>query len=297
MSSYNRRSSSKLGWTPQWFGVPEFGEDLQDSIKDFQGKYTDLKIDGMCGPVTFRRVKLERDAEDIGPASGDKILLGGKLLPIPWDNVVVPREDGALTLSKGFRKRKDRYINMVITHWDVCTSAKKCRNVLAAKGISTHFCIDWDGTIYQFVDAMHEAWHSGVGKINRQSIGIDLNNPVYTKYNKVLVKRGQPERPVINGYSINGWKPKEFLGFHQVQIDAYIALLAGLNEHLPDLNLVPTGDLGNPKVIKTIPLVKAASEGGVMHHAHVKKRKWDTAGVDIAACCEAAKGLDVLCCT
>ena len=61
MSSYNRRSASKLGWTPQWFGVSEFGEDLQNSIKDFQGKYDDLKIDGMCGPVTFRRVKLERE--------------------------------------------------------------------------------------------------------------------------------------------------------------------------------------------------------------------------------------------
>ena len=293
MSSYNRRSASKLGWVPQWFGTPKFGEDLQDNIKDFQGKYNDLKIDGMCGPVTFRRIKLERELTDSGPTASDRILFGGKLLPIPWDNVVVPGEDGSLILSKGFRKKRDRYINMAITHWDVCTSAKKCRNVLAAKTISTHFCIDWDGTIYQFVDAMHEAWHSGVSKINRQSIGIDLNNPVYKKYNPLLVKRGQPERPVLSGYSINGWKPKEFLGFHQVQIDAYIALLAGLNAHLPDFNLVPTGDTGNPKIIKTIPLSKSSSEGGVMHHAHVKKRKWDTVGIDIAACCAAAKELEV----
>jgi hypothetical protein len=273
--------------------VPEFGEELQNAIREFQGNYQDLKVDGMCGTVTFRRINLERDSQDEGPVCGDNILIGGKLLPIPWDKVVVPGENGSLELTKGFRRKKDRYINMVITHWDVCTSAKKCRYILAAKGISTHFCIDWDGTIYQFMDVVHEGWHSGVSKINQQSVGIDLNNPVYTKYNKILVKRGQPKRPVIGGYSINGWKPKEFLGFHQVQIDAYIALLAGLNAHLPDLNLVPTGDTGNPKVIKTITVSKAATEGGVMHHAHVKKRKWDTAGVHISECCEAAKVLEV----
>lgn len=293
MSSYNHRSARKLGWTPRWFGVPEFGEELQNAIREFQGNYQDLKVDGMCGTVTFRRINLERDSQDEGPVCGDNILIGGKLLPIPWDKVVVPGENGSLELTKGFRRKKDRYINMVITHWDVCTSAKKCRYILAAKGISTHFCIDWDGTIYQFMDVVHEGWHSGVSKINQQSVGIDLNNPVYTKYNKILVKRGQPKRPVIGGYSINGWKPKEFLGFHQVQIDAYIALLAGLNAHLPDLNLVPTGDTGNPKVIKTITVSKAATEGGVMHHAHVKKRKWDTAGVHISECCEAAKVLEV----
>jgi len=107
--------------------------------------------------------------------------------------------------------------------------------------------------------------------------------------NRTPLKRGQTERPVISGYTINGWDPGEFLGFHKVQIDAYTALLAALNQHIPDLELVPTGDSGDPKVIKTIKVNRAVAEGGVMHHAHVKKRKWDTAGVDIAACCEAAK--------
>ncbi len=289
MSSYNKRSSKKLGWTPEWFGLDSFGESLQLAVREFQEGYPDLRVDGMCGPSTFRRLKLERDAANVGPTPQDNILIGGKLLPIAWDNVVVPGEDGSLSLSKGFRRKKERYTNMVITHWDVCTSAQKCFRVLEGKGISTHFCIDWDGTIYQFVDVVHEAWHAGVSKINRQSVGIDLNNPIYPKYNDILVKRGQKERPIIKGYKINGWNPGEFLGFHQVQIDAYTALLAALDEHLPDLELIPTGDTGNPKVINTIKVDKAVSEGGVMHHAHVKKRKWDTAGVDIAACCEAAK--------
>ena len=289
MSSYNKRSSKKLGWTPKWFSVDAFGEGLQLAIKDFQDDYPDLRVDGMCGPSTFRRLKLERDAAGVGPELKDTILIGSKLLPIAWDKVIVPGEDGSLALSKGFRRKKERYTNMVITHWDVCTSAEKCFRVLNGKGISTHFCIDWDGTIYQFVDVVHEAWHAGVSKINRQSVGIDLNNPIYPKYNDILVKRGQTERPIISGYTINGWNPGEFLGFHKVQIDAYTALLAALNQHLPDLELVPTGDSGDPKVIKTIKVNRAVAEGGVMHHAHVKKRKWDTAGVDIAACCEAAK--------
>ena len=61
MSSYNKRSSNKLGWTPKWFGASAFGEELQVAIKGFQGGYPDLKVDGLCGPVTYRRVKLERE--------------------------------------------------------------------------------------------------------------------------------------------------------------------------------------------------------------------------------------------
>ena len=132
-----------------------------------------------------------------------------------------------------------------------------------------------------------------MSKINRQSVGIDFNNPVYTKYNKILTRRGQPERPIIDGYKINGWNPGKFLGFHQVQVDAYVALLAALNHHLPDLELNATADSGDPKNIKTIKVDKAVEEGGVLHHAHVKKRKWDTAGVHLSECCEAAKELDV----
>ena len=294
MSSYNRRSAKKLGWSPQWFGVEDFGEDLQDAIKTFQSDFNDVKGDGLCGPVTYRRVKLERELTGEKNVPANTILIGGEFLPINWSRVVVPGDEDALVLSKGLRRKKDRYVNMAITHWDVCTSAEKCFRVLAAKGISTHFCIDWDGTIYQFVDVMHEAWHAGVSKINAQSVGIDLNNPVYPKYNDILVNKGQLKRPLISGYDINGWKPKPFLGFHRSQISAYIALLAALDRHLPDFSLVPTGSTGDPKVIKTIKLDKALSEGGVMHHAHVKKRKWDTAGVDIAACCEAAKEVDAV---
>jgi len=293
VSSYNKRSSKKLGWLPSWFDVSTFGEPLQLAIKAFQKGYADLKADGLCGPSTFRRVKLEREATDAKPAFGDQILIGGKLLHIPWDNVIVPGEDGSLALTKGFRKKKERYINMVITHWDVCTSAAKCHRILAAKGISTHFCIDWDGTIYQFVDVMNEGWHAGVSKINRQSVGIDFNNPIYPKYNKILTSKGQDKRPIISGYKINGWNPGEFLGFHQVQVDAYVALLAALNKHLPDFELNATADSGDPRVIKAIKVDRAVDEGGVMHHAHVKKRKWDTAGVHLKECCEAAQQLDV----
>ena len=293
MSSYNKRSSKKLGWTPQWFNAEVFGEPLQLAVKEFQTGYPDLKVDGLCGPSTFRRIKLERELTNARPSVGDQILIGGKLHSIPWGNVIVPGEDGSLGLPKGFRKRKERYINMAITHWDVCTSAAKCHRVLAAKGISTHFCIDWDGTIYQMVDVMHEAWHAGVSKINRQSVGIDFNNPVYPKYNKILIRKNQKERPIISGYKINGWDPGKFLGFHQVQVDAYVALLASLNHHLPDFELNTPAYTGDPRDIRAIKMEKAVEDGGVMHHAHVKKRKWDTAGIHLKECCEAAQQLDV----
>jgi len=41
--------------------------------------------------------------------------------------------------------------------------------------ISTHFVIEWDGTVYQMMDIEHTGHHTGSGEnINRRSIGVDL---------------------------------------------------------------------------------------------------------------------------
>ena len=49
--------------------------------------------------------------------------------------------------------------------------------------VSTHYMIDFDGTVYQYVDEDKRAWHAGVSHwagvedINSSSIGIELVNP------------------------------------------------------------------------------------------------------------------------
>ena len=58
---YNEASASKLEWSPLWFGVEDFGEELIEKIKKFQAAF-DLKADGLCGPMTYRRIQTEREA-------------------------------------------------------------------------------------------------------------------------------------------------------------------------------------------------------------------------------------------
>ena len=56
---YNEASASKLGWGPNWFGERYFDDKLVRAIKKWQ-KAHGLTGDGLCGPMTFRRLWTER---------------------------------------------------------------------------------------------------------------------------------------------------------------------------------------------------------------------------------------------
>ena len=60
---YNEASASKLGWEPDWFGCDEFDEDLIRAIVSWQ-KNNNLKADGLCGPMTYRRIYTERKEKE-----------------------------------------------------------------------------------------------------------------------------------------------------------------------------------------------------------------------------------------
>lgn len=64
--------------------------------------------------------------------------------------------------------------SMVVVHCDVCWTGEMCFRVLVRRGFSTHFIIDYDGTLYQCADPKDVCWHAG--DTNTVSIGIDLNN-------------------------------------------------------------------------------------------------------------------------
>lgn len=293
---HNEYWAGRLGWSPADFGCDSFGLELNTAIRSYQDEHG-LVVDGICGPNTWRRLQLEQapevDDRPAPPAGQDAILVRGQLLPVPWERIVTPGEDGAFEITQGMRRwEKKRPISMVVTHWDVCLDAAGCYAALRGPRASTHFVIDYDGTVYQFMDANDEAWHAGLSRVNRCSVGIDLNTPVYTKYQAKLVKRGQPERPVLSGYKVGGWNPGEFLGFHQVQIDAYAALLAGLLQHgvIDEL----TGPLSTKPTRMERHTNKSTAHKlpqTVVHHGEILPGKWDALGLDIAAAIETAKAL------
>ncbi len=303
----NRKAAERFGWDPSWLGVDsdEYGEALTDAIKAYQ-RVEGLLDDGIARILTFRRLITDAvlsgklDIAEPTAAPSDCILVGGELLPVPWDRIVTPGEEGALVLKRGFkaRKRKREEVRACVIHWDVTPSPAVTRRVLHAGGISTHFVISWDGIIYQLVDLAHTAWHAGVRRINEASIGIDYNNLVrprlQKKYKKKLKKMGQPPREVLSGWRVGGWNPGEFLGQHDAQDDALAALLAGLAIHFPNLEL-STPTYSKRKRLKRQP-INTGTFAGIFHHAEVdvrKRGKWDTLGVELDVILEATRAIGV----
>lgn len=66
-------------------------------------------------------------------------------------------------------------VDQFVIHYDVCGTSARCFQVLQdSRGLSVHFMLDLDGTIYQTLDLKESAWHAT--KSNRRSIGIEIAN-------------------------------------------------------------------------------------------------------------------------
>ena len=285
---YNQSSAANLGWDPSWFGEKEFDDDLTKAIAKWQKK-NGLKADGLCGPGTYRRIYTDRENNigsytpyDVKKKDKAYIVHRGAFLPIKWDKVVLWDDDGGLKLGAGkytpyFTERK---IDFFVNHWDVCLSSESCAKVLNKRGISVHFCIDNDGTIYQLIDTNHAAWHAGSKKWNHSSIGVEIANAYYPKYQNWYVKNGFGERPVISNEYIHGREMDPFLGFYDVQLEALKALWSACHEGIGIPLKCPLDSEGN--TLKKVSTSAAANRfKGFVSHYHLTSRKIDCAGLDI----------------
>lgn len=64
-------------------------------------------------------------------------------------------------------------IDLFVIHYDACGTARRCFAVLHdQRGLSVHFLIDLDGTIYQTLDLKERAWHAT--RANDRSVGVEL---------------------------------------------------------------------------------------------------------------------------
>ena len=177
-------------------------------------------------------------------------------------------------------KLNSRAPTMIVTHWDATTSASKCKRVLEARNISTHFCIDNDGVIYQYLDPNDIGWHAGNRAVNNKSIGVDFSNAYYEKYNKIYEKMGFTKRPVLDDSRVHGVRLKRHLGYYPVQIEAYKKLLKVLCEYYDIPFAAPLDDKG--ELLKAVhqDSVKARFKGVVCHY-HITRKKIDCAGLEL----------------
>ncbi|HVU22973.1 MAG TPA: N-acetylmuramoyl-L-alanine amidase [Opitutus sp.] len=67
-----------------------------------------------------------------------------------------------------------RAVDQFVLHYDVCGVSKVCFKVLHERGLSVHFLLDVDGTVYQTIDLQERALHATIA--NSRSIGIEIAN-------------------------------------------------------------------------------------------------------------------------
>ena len=277
---YNEASASKLGWTPDWFGCSYFDEELTEAIRQYQ-QDKGIKADGLCGPGTYRRIWTDRESklrylhEEVPEHKNTSIIYNNDYYDIDWPKVVLPFMKGGMKLTKGYKKvvEKRKPTNFVC-HWDVCLSSKSCFKVLQNRGLSVHFLIDNDGTIYQILDINHIAYHAGGSLWNANSIGVEIANAYYPKHQEWYVKNGFGERPIWKEKKVHGSYLEPFLGFYDVQLDALKALMKAVHES--------TGiPLETPNSSTTSAPAVRGQYSGFISHYHLKKNKIDCAGLDL----------------
>jgi N-acetylmuramoyl-L-alanine amidase len=68
-----------------------------------------------------------------------------------------------------------RVVDQFVIHFDARGTSRGCYEILQdRRGLSVHFMLDLDGTIYQTLDLKERAWHAT--KANDRSIGIEIAN-------------------------------------------------------------------------------------------------------------------------
>lgn len=276
---YNKRQAQKHGWTPEWFGCTDFDKELILSITKYQQE-EGLGADGMCGPSTYRRIWTDRNTEELDTIETvnfrEFIVYNNQKIPILWDKVIVSSEPGGKQASKGhysyYRNKRDP--QFFVTHWDVCLNSSSCFKVLENRGISVHFGIDNDGTIFQWLDMNHVAWHAGGRTWNHNSVGVEVSNGYYTKYQDWYVRKGFGERPLVEGATCHGKNLKPFLGFYPKQLQALAALWEAVSFacNIP-LELPKTKDGVDEDCAQ-------GTFHGFCQHYHLKRSKIDCAGMD-----------------
>ena len=173
-----------------------------------------------------------------------------------------------------------KFIHQIALHHDVTMSAIDTFNVLCTRGLSTHFVVNYDGALYQFMDCYHVAWATGDN--NTHSIAIDMNNPVYPELRDSDPAVGM--RDIYQG-SING-AVKTMLGYTEPQYETVIALIKALISPIK----IPGEDpwIPLPEVAKNcFPPISETGEvinrllkdsigfHGFLGHYHCSANKWD----------------------
>ncbi|MBM4387540.1 MAG: N-acetylmuramoyl-L-alanine amidase, partial [Deltaproteobacteria bacterium] len=165
-------------------------------------------------------------------------------------------------------------LTMIVLHTDLTPTSAECFNTLVRRGLSTHFMIDLDGTIYQSVDLRDASYHAG--EVNNFSIGIDLNNEMPNLLENRDYKYTPPaeknlERPLSETMVINGTRCRSY-GYSDAQYVALLELLKTLVKLFP--NIKPESPFNEKGEIITT-MLEDMNFPGIVGHWHISPTRWD----------------------
>jgi len=125
--------------------------------------------------------------------AGDEIIVAGKRFStgtrvVTWREpggyngyAVKPAAHGRRTLGRTKATERtptlpelQKHVDRFVLHYDAAGLSRACFEILKKRGLSVHFLLDVDGTIYQTLDLQERAWHAGAS--NDRSIGIEIAN-------------------------------------------------------------------------------------------------------------------------
>ncbi|HKA86130.1 MAG TPA: N-acetylmuramoyl-L-alanine amidase [Haliangiales bacterium] len=177
------------------------------------------------------------------------------------------------------------YLRQFVIHLDGCINADSCWDVLQnERGLSCHFILDNDGTLYQTLDLIDCAYHAA--GLNETSIGIEICNRGDAKYEGDYARANLKPREVVT-CNIHGEKYVA-LDFTKEQYATMDELAKVFAKVLPGIAInQPKGGDGGAlwtTIIdeRTDPTGQRLRElyTGYLGHYHITKQKWDPGPFD-----------------
>jgi N-acetylmuramoyl-L-alanine amidase len=196
-----------------------------------------------------------------------------------------------------------RVVDQFVIHFDVAGTSKQCFKTLHdLRGLSVHFMLDLDGTIYQTLDVKERAWHATSS--NDRGIGIEIanigayregrDNPFaewYKRETNEIVTLTVPKRFGEPGFRTNGFvahpaRPEPIFGNVQgqdlVQFDftpeqyrALTHLTAALCKTFPNLKCEYPHDAAGRLIPRKLPDDELKQYQGLLGHYHIQTNKVD----------------------
>ena len=189
-------SQRELLWQPEWFGNKTIDDNLINKIKIYQSE-RNLEQTGYVDLITYKSIYNEKNQFNLKNNKLNLIKNSTIVFNKKSHNTYVNKfynflDNDSLYSSEGqyiyHLDKSERDINDIFVSPDYCLNFETYLKINKQANISSHFYIDFDGSIYQFIDIQN------IANQNRseqdKSIYIDLNNPIYDFYqNKFGINR------------------------------------------------------------------------------------------------------------